>query len=92
LAPNPDLGLLALADAIVVTQDSVSMISEALATAKPVYWWPMRGHSRRLQLFVDTITRDGLARRFDGRIESWRYVPSDDTARAAAEIRRRFGW
>jgi mitochondrial fission protein ELM1 len=34
---NPFYGLLALADTIVVTGDSVSMIAEACATGKPVY-------------------------------------------------------
>ena len=33
---NPYFGILALADMLVVTQDSVSMISEAAATAVPV--------------------------------------------------------
>ena len=33
---NPYFGMLALADLIVVTQDSVSMISEASATSAPV--------------------------------------------------------
>ena len=32
---NPYFGMLALADLIVVTQDSVSMISEAAATTAP---------------------------------------------------------
>jgi mitochondrial fission protein ELM1 len=36
-AENPYLGILALADDIVVTSDSVSMISEAVATLKPVH-------------------------------------------------------
>ena len=34
---NPYFGMLGAADAIVVTADSVSMISEAAATGKPVY-------------------------------------------------------
>lgn len=34
---NPYLGLLALSDSIVVTGDSVSMMSEAVATGKPVF-------------------------------------------------------
>lgn len=33
---NPYFGLLALADAVVVTGDSIAMVSEALATGKPV--------------------------------------------------------
>ena len=94
-APNPYLGMLALADIIAVTQDSVSMISEALGTGKPVYWIPLEGRSHRLQRFVDLLTAQGALRRFpedDAPLETWRYDPPDDTARAAAEIRRRFGW
>lgn len=93
--PNPYLGMLALADAIAVTQDSVSMISEALGTGKPVYWIPLAGRSRRLQRFVDLLTEQGLLRRFpadDAPLATWSYAPLDDTARAAAEIRHRFGW
>ncbi len=43
-ADNPYLAYLALADAIVVTGDSVSMVAEACATDKPVYLFdPGRG-------------------------------------------------
>jgi mitochondrial fission protein ELM1 len=93
--PNPYLGMLAHADAIAVTQDSVSMLSEAIGTGKPVYWIALPGRSRRLQLFVDLLTRQGVLRRFpadDAPLETWRYAPPDDTARTAAEIGRRFGW
>ena len=31
----------------------------------------------------------GVTRPFTGALERWRYAPVDDTARAAAEIRRR---
>lgn len=34
---NPYLGILALADRLIVTSDSVSMLSEAVATGKPVH-------------------------------------------------------
>ena len=44
--------MLALADAIVVTMDSVSMISEAVATAAPVMLAPLPGRSRRNGLFT----------------------------------------
>jgi hypothetical protein len=36
-ADNPYFGYLALADAIIVTGDSISMLTEACATCKPVY-------------------------------------------------------
>ncbi len=40
--PNPYLGLLALADYLVVTADSASMVAEACATNRPVYLWDLR--------------------------------------------------
>lgn len=89
---NPYLGILALADVLVVTEDSVSMTSEALATGKPVYVVRLPGDSARLRRFQDDLIADGYTRPFDGELANWSYTPLDDTARAAAECRRRFGW
>jgi mitochondrial fission protein ELM1 len=89
---NPYLGILALSDAIVVTEDSVSMTSEALATGKPVYVARLPGDSARLRQFQDDLISDGYTRPFTGEFSRWTYVPPDDTARAAAECRQRFGW
>lgn len=89
---NPYFGMLALADAIVVTEDSVSMTSEAVATGKPVYVAPLAGESRRLRRFHRMLMDDGITRPFDGSFARWSYAPPDDTAHAAAEIRSRFGW
>ncbi|MGH7068129.1 MAG: ELM1/GtrOC1 family putative glycosyltransferase, partial [Acetobacteraceae bacterium] len=86
---NPYFGLLGLADAIVVTIDSVSMISEAVATARPVMLARLPGRSRRNCLFVAGLETSGRVRRFTGRLESWPVVPVDDTAEAAWEMRRR---
>ena len=47
---NPYFGMLAWADEIVVTSDSIAMISEALATAKPVALFELqRGHDQTLK-------------------------------------------
>jgi mitochondrial fission protein ELM1 len=89
---NPFFGMLALADAIVVTEDSVSMTSEACATGKPVYIARLDGESRRIRRFHGMLQEDGITRPFTGALEHWHYMPPDDTARAAAEIKRRFGW
>lgn len=89
---NPYLGILALADALVVTEDSVSMTSEALATGKPVYVARLQGRSRRQRRFQDGLAAEGLTRPFNGELARWSYAPPDDTSRAAAECRRRFGW
>lgn len=88
---NPYFGLLGLADAIIVTIDSVSMISEAVATARPVMLATLPGRSRRNRLFVASLEASGRVRRFAGRVESWPVVPVDDTAEAAWEMRRRLG-
>ncbi len=89
---NPYLGILGLADAIIVTEDSVSMTSEALATGKPVYVVRLPGDSARLRQFQDGLIEQGYTRPFTGVLDHWSYTPPDDTARAAAECRRRFGW
>lgn len=88
---NPYFGLLALADAIVVTADSVSMISEAVATRAPVLLAPLPGRSRRIGAFVADLMVEGRVRAFEGRFAHWQTAPINDTPLAAAEMRRRLG-
>jgi mitochondrial fission protein ELM1 len=86
---NPYLGFLALADAIVVTEDSVSMVTEAASTGKPIHVVPLDGGSRKFRDFHRLMREAGVTRPFDGSLERWRYEPPNDTRLAAAEIRRR---
>jgi mitochondrial fission protein ELM1 len=86
---NPYFGLLGLADAVLVTSDSVSMVSEAAATGKPVHVIELEGGSDKFARFHQAMREAGVTRPFTGAIEHWRYAPPDDTARAADEIRRR---
>ncbi len=88
---NPYFGMLALADLIVVTQDSVSMISEAVATDAPVMFAPLPGRSRRQGLFIRTLMDEGRIRPFEGRFAPWRVTSLNDTPAAAAEMCRRLG-
>jgi uncharacterized protein len=88
---NPYFGMLGLADAIIVTIDSVSMVSEAVATAAPVLLAKLPGRSRRNALFTDGLLREGRVREFAGRLEMWPVKPLDDTPEAAAEMCRRVG-
>jgi uncharacterized protein len=89
---NPYFGLLALADAIVVTSDSMSMISEAVATPAPVMLARLPGWSRRQAAFLAALEREGRVRQFTGRLDLWPVEPVDDTPAAAAEMRRRLGF
>ncbi len=86
---NPFLGWLGLADAIVVTCDSVSMVSEACATGKPVLVAMLDGGNAKFRAFHAGLEADGATRRFRGRLENWTGAPLDDIAELAAEIRRR---
>ena len=86
---NPYPGMLALARHIVVTEDSVSMTSEAVSTGKPVYAARMAGGNRRIARFQTALRAEGVIRPFEGRLEEWRYEPIDETPRVAAELLRR---
>jgi uncharacterized protein len=84
---NPYFAYLALADALLVTADSISMISEAAATGKPVHVLDLDGGDAKFKRFHATMRAAGVTRPFTGRIESWSYPIRDDTARAGAALR-----
>jgi hypothetical protein len=86
---NPYFGYLAHADQIIATCDSVSMVSEACATGKPVYVFDLPGGSAKFARFHEVLRDDGITRPFEGQPQDWHYAPFDDTARVATEIRRR---
>ncbi|HYM03066.1 MAG TPA: mitochondrial fission ELM1 family protein, partial [Stellaceae bacterium] len=75
---NPYFGLLGLADAVVVTADSVSMVSEAAATGKPVHVVDLDGGSAKFARFHAAMTAAGATRSFSGAIETWTYPALDD--------------
>ena len=88
---NPYLGLLACADAIVATADSVSMVSEAAATTVPVAVVPLPGRSRRIGLFLRELVDAGRIRIFDRTLRYGEATPLDDAGPVAAELCRRLG-
>lgn len=82
---NPYLGILALADRLVVTGDSVSMVSEAVATDRPVEVF--EPNSERHERFLEQLVRLGRVRRFEGDPRPPpASAPIDATAQAAAAI------
>ncbi len=86
---NPYFGFLALADAFVVTGDSVNMVTEAATTGKPVYVAALEGGSAKFRRFHGALREAGITRPFEGRLERWSYPALRDTERAAIEVRRR---
>ena len=59
---NPYLGILALADRLIVTGESISMISEALVTGRPVHVLPLEGHGERHDAFLTRIVESRMVR------------------------------
>lgn len=84
---NPYFGYLGLADHVLATADSVSMITEASATGKPVHILPLQGGTAKFDRFHQAMRAADVTRPFDGTLQEWRYERRDDTAAAGARIR-----
>jgi mitochondrial fission protein ELM1 len=87
--PNPLHGLLGWADAIVVTGDSVSMLSEALISRAPLFVAPLGDEGRRHLALHASLYAAGQARPISAAPAPFQRAPCDETARVAAEIRAR---
>lgn len=87
---NPLLAMLALADAIVVTADSVNMVGEAVATGKPVYVFAPTGGTDKINSFLSSLAASGATRTFQGEAADYKYTPIDSTPVIAAALARRF--
>ena len=86
---NPYYGYLAVADAVIVTGDSVSMCSEACATTGPVYIYAPEAliTAKHARLHSELFEK-GYARPLAGRLETWTHAPlnpAEDVARAVRE-------
>jgi mitochondrial fission protein ELM1 len=87
---NPYFAYLALADALVVTGDSVNMVSEACYTGKPVHVFRLPGGTgSKFERFHEALAELGATRPFTGRLETWPCTPLDERTALAEEIRRR---
>jgi mitochondrial fission protein ELM1 len=85
---NPYFAYLALADHILVTEDSASMVSEAANTGKPISILRLAGGSPKFSRFHAAMAKRGITRDFAGRLGHWTYAPIDETERAAEAVRR----
>lgn len=83
---NPYLGFLSLADFILVTSDSVSMISEALYTDKPVALLRMPGAGGKFAQFHNAIIKGGYTHWFNGNWEVTQRPRLDEASRAAKSL------
>jgi mitochondrial fission protein ELM1 len=87
--PNPYAGLLAWADRIVCTPESVNMLSEACATSAPVHVFEPARVSGRPRLFLEALLARGRIRALTGAMSPFDVQPLRETARVADEVRTR---
>src|SRR5690606_195406 len=87
---NPYPGLLAWADRIVCSPDSVNMVSEACATRVPVHVFDAARARGRPRGFLEALAARGRLGRLD-LAPAHDVEPLRETPRVAAEIRERLG-
>ncbi|MEM0990707.1 MAG: mitochondrial fission ELM1 family protein [Pseudomonadota bacterium] len=87
--PNPYPAMLHQAAAVLVTEDSVNMASEAASTGTPVHVFTIEHIAPKFRRFHDTLADRGASRRFRGVIEHWTYQPLAEADRIAEEVLRR---
>ena len=83
------LSSLGLANIIIVTCDSTSMISEAAITGKPVYVAQMnhRLSIHRFEKFYKLFKDLGIIRNLENKIEHWTYEGLNEVNRAASQVK-----
>ena len=88
---NPYVSILALADRLIVTGDSVNMVSEAAATGRALYIYlpEGRGHPK-LGRFHAGLRDAGVIRPYAGKLDDFSYEPLDATPGLALEVARRY--
>ena len=82
------LSSLALANNIIVTCDSTSMISEAAITGKPIFIAHMlpKKNNYRFKRFFNLFREMGVARNLGEKVEHWSYDNFNEAERIASML------
>ena len=85
------LSSLSLAKYISVTCDSISMISEAALTGKPIYIAdiPPKKNDQRIKKFRELFSQLNITKILDDKLDTWHYESLDETSRIAKEIKKK---
>jgi mitochondrial fission protein ELM1 len=87
---NPSPGVLGWADRLVVTPDSVNMLSEACATGRPVHTFVSQPLPVKLERFHNELRAAGLLHDIDAQTPATQ-MPLRETTAIASEVRRHLG-
>ena len=83
---NPYLGMLACADTLLVTDDSVNMASEAASTGKPLALYPLLEEGGKIARFHTDLIAKGHAEWFNSAPPTASNGPLNETERAANAV------
>ena len=88
------LSALAIAQNIIVTCDSSSMISEAALTGKPIYIASIlpKKNDKRFQIFKNLFRELNITRNLGEEVENWNYQKLDETNRVAKIIKQKINF
>lgn len=84
--PNPYLAWLNFSDVAIVTEDSANMLSDAAYHGLPVHMARLQGRAPKFDRLHESLIRRGVARWFDGSLESWSFEPLREADRVADRI------
>jgi len=85
------LSAYALANYVIVTCDSTSMISEAATSGKPIFVAHMKAkkNNYRFKRFFELFRQMGITRELGEKIETWTYNKHNEAQRIAIEIKKK---
>ena len=85
------LSAYALANYVVVTCDSTSMISEAATSGKPIFvaHMPAKKNNYRFKRFFELFKQMGITKDLGEKVESWTYNKHNEAQRIAIEIKNK---
>ncbi len=86
---NPYWYLMNKSSHFIVTEDSVSMISDVTFTGKPVYIVKIKNIKNKIKNFVQNLEKKGVVKFFDGEIRSWKYEKINESKRIANYLIKR---
>ena len=91
--PNPYFGMLAKANYIISTADSISMCSEAASTGKPLYiFCPNNFKSHKHLSFIQQLIDLGLAKslnKYVTNLEKYHYAPLNEVTKISEIVKSR---
>ena len=85
------LSAYALANYVIVTCDSTSMISEAATSGKPIFVAHMKAkrNNYRFNRFYELFKQMGLTRNLGEKVETWTYNKHNEAQRIALELKNK---